>query len=144
MRHTRIVATVTTGQLPPLVQRQLAGLFAKVRDGQQVVIEAYDLPTRRTSAQNDGFHAMIAPWARDEGHAVDELKRDLLGAVFGWQVSPLGTNRVPRQPSTSALSVEAFNELMERTVEIAADCGYQLVLPSEYKAHKFMPESMKR
>ena len=144
MKAQRIVTTVTAGQLPPLVQRQLAGLFAKVKDGTEVVLEAYQMPTRRTAAQSAGYHAMIAPWARDEGHNVDELKRDLLGEVFGWAESPLGHCRVPRKTRTSDLTVEEFSFLMERTVEVAAGCGYLLVLPSEFKASKFMPEAMKR
>jgi hypothetical protein len=144
MKHQRLVATVTAGHLPLLVRRQLAALLARVADGTAVVVELYERPVRRTSAQNDAFHALIRPWAREEGHDVDELKRDLLGTVFGWVESPLGASRVPLQPHTSRLTTAQFSELMERTVQLAAECGVVLQLPDEYRASQWMPASMRR
>ena len=144
MKHTRIVTRVDGGVVNPLVWRQLIGLFLGVKDGVSVIIEIFQVPQRRSAAQNDAFHAMIAPWARDEGHDVNDLKRDLLGTVFGWESSPLGYTNVPLKPSTAALTVEEFSELMERTVIVASSNGYMLQLPSEYSASKFMPEAMRR
>lgn len=144
MRHQRIVAMVTGGHLPLLVRRQVAALLSRVADGTAVVIELYERPVRRTSAQNDFFHAAIMPWAREEGHRIDDLKRDLLGIVFGWEDSPLREARVPKKPHTSQLTKEEFSELIERTVEIAAECGVVLQLPDEYRASQWMPASMRR
>ena len=143
MKHTRIVTRVDGGQFSPLVQRQLAGLLKSVKDGTSIVLELFQVPRQRTAAQSDAYHAMIRPWAADEGHVLDELKRDLLGEVFGWEESPLGKTNVPRKPSTVGLTVEEFSELMDRTIVIAAECGYLLQLPSEYNASRFMPESMR-
>lgn len=143
MKHTRIVTRVQKGHLPPLVRRQLATLLAKVVDGTAIVVELFEVPRQRSAAQNDGFHAMITPWAKDEGHNVDDLKRDLLGTVFGWAESPLKETRVPLKPRTSALTVEEFSELITRTADIAADCGYVIQLPSEYSASKWMPQEMR-
>ena len=143
MKHTRISATVTNGHLPLLVRRQIAALLSRV-DGADVIIELYDRPVRRTAAQNDAYHAMLRPWAREEGHDIDELKRDLLGTVFGWVESPLGESRVPLEPRTSSLTTEQFSELIERTVEIAAECGVVLQLPDEYRASQWMPASMRK
>lgn len=144
MKHTRINATVNDGHLPLLVRRQLASLLSRVQDGTEIVIELFERPVRRSMAQNDALHSMIRPWAREEGHDVDELKRDLLGTVFGWVDSPLGEGRTPREPHTSSLTQEQFSELMERTVQIAAECGVVLQLPDEYRASQWMPESMRR
>ena len=143
MKHTRIVTRVQGGHLSPLVRRQLTGLLAKVKDGTDIVVELMEVPKRRTSAQNDFFHAAITPWAKEEGHNVDELKRDILGTVFGWEDSPLGYTKVPRKPRTSMLTTEEFSELIDRTVMIAAECGFLIQLPQEYNAAKWMPESMK-
>lgn len=143
MKHTRIVTRVTGGHLNPLVRRQLTGLLARVKDGTDIVLEMFAVPTRRTAAQNDAFHAMITPWAKDEGHNVDELKRDLMGTIFGWEESPLGHTRVPMKPSTSALTVDEFSFLIERTADIAADCGYVIQLPSEYKEAKWLPADLR-
>jgi len=144
MKHTRLTATVTAGHLPLLVRRQIHGLLARVKDGTEIVIELFERPVRRTSAQNDAYHAMLRPWAREEGHDLDELKRDLLGTVFGWLESPLGESRVPREPRTSTLTTAQFSELVERTVQIAAECGVVLQLPDEYRASQWMPASMRR
>lgn len=144
MKYTRIAATVTNGHLPLFVRRQITGLLSRVKDGTDIVIEMFEKPTRRSAAQNDAFHAMIRPWAKEEGHDIDELKRDLLGIIFGWDESPLGESRVPREPRTSTLTTAQFSELVERTVQIAAECGVVLQLPDEYRSSRWMPESMRR
>ena len=94
----------------------------------------------KTRLQEKGFHAMITPWAREEGHAIDSLKRDLLGAIFGWEehTNPItGEVRMElREPHTSTLSRRKYAELIERSVEIAAECGVILELPQEYTQRK--------
>lgn len=142
MKRQRIVAKVTDGHLPAMVRKQIAGLLSRVKNGREIVIELFDLPTRRSVAQNDGFWAMITPWAKEEGHDPDDLKRDLLGIVFGWSESPLSESRVPLKPHSSMLTKDEFSELMNRTVEIAARTGVILTLPNEYNDSKWMPGSM--
>lgn len=104
----------------------------------EVEVEIREKRKKRTLDQNAGFHAMLTPWARDEGHNITELKRDLLGEVFGWsdKISPLSANRTPMIAHTSELSVAQFSELIERTLEIAAGCGYVLEAPNEYRERK--------
>ena len=91
----------------------------------------------KTRLQEAGFHAMIAPWAREEGHRIDDLKRDLLRAVFGEQehTNPI-TGEVMmalREPHTSTLNRSQYCELIERTLNIGAECGVVLVAPNEYR-----------
>jgi len=94
----------------------------------------------KTRLQECGFHAMIAPWARDEGHRIDDLKRDLLREVFGEveHLNPITgeVTMVLREPHTSKLSRAKYHELIERTLDIAAGCGYVLVAPNEYRKAK--------
>lgn len=94
----------------------------------------------KTRSQESGFHAMIAPWAKSEGHRVDDLKRDLLRAVFGEQehVNPISGEvvMVLREPHTSALNRAQYSELIERTLEVAAECGVMLEAPHEYRERK--------
>ena len=130
-RRAKFIGPVSGGVLDPFTRRQVAAFLAKLPDG-DIVIDLAEKSQRRSGAQNDGFHAMIVPWAHSEGHDVDDLKRDLLGTVFGWRDSPLGEQRIPLKPHTSDLTVEEFSELVERTAIIAAGLGVQLVLPSEY------------
>src|SRR4051812_29557654 len=56
-------------------KRKLAGQCVDVIIAPQGVL--------KTRLQECGFHAMIAPWAKEEGHAIDDLKRDILREVFG-------------------------------------------------------------
>lgn len=141
MKAQKITAIVTGGHLPMRVRQQLATALKSVKDGTRVIVELREWPKRRTLLQNDGFHAMISPWAKDEGHDIADLKKDLLGIIFGWDGSPLGESRVPKKPHTSDLSVEEFHELIERTAIIAAQNGYLLELPSEYSERIFRDRS---
>jgi hypothetical protein len=92
---------------------------------------------KRSDRANRAFHAMVSPWADSEGHAIEDLKRDVLGEVFGWREVPNAITgemeRVLVEPHTSKLDTERFAFLMNRTVEIAAECGVILELPDEYR-----------
>jgi hypothetical protein len=102
-----------------------------------IVCEQGELKTR---LQEQGFHAMITPWAKQEGHAIDDLKRDLLLAIFGEREhTNMLTGEVTmvlREPHTSKLSRTKYSELIERTLEIAAECGHVLEAPHEYRMRK--------
>lgn len=96
---------------------------------------------RKTRLQERGFHAMIQPWCREKGHNIDDLKDDLLGAIFGHRehVNPItGEVRlVLREPHTSKLSRVKYSELIERTLQIAAEVdGFILEAPNEYRERK--------
>jgi hypothetical protein len=90
--------------------------------------------------QEAGFHAMIAPWAKAEGHAIEDLKRDLLAEIFGLRehtdVLTGVVVMVLREPHTSKLSKKKYSELIERTLEIGARCGHVLIAPNEWRESK--------
>lgn len=94
----------------------------------------------KTRLQESGFHAMITPWAQAEGHRIDDLKRDLLREIFGERehVNPINgvVTMVLREPHTSTLSRAKYSELIERTLDIAAECGHVLEAPHEYRERK--------
>lgn len=94
----------------------------------------------KTRLQEAGFHAMITPWAKGEGHRIDDLKRDILRAVFGEQehTNPITgeVSMVLREPRTSKLNRAQYSELIERTLELGAECGVILIAPNEYRARK--------
>lgn len=93
----------------------------------------------KTRLQENGFHAMITPWAKD-GHNIDDLKDDLLRAIFGEREhhNPITgeVTMVLREPHTSTLSRTKYSELIERTLDIAAECGHVLEAPHEYRERK--------
>jgi hypothetical protein len=103
-----------------------------------VIIAAQGLA--KTRLQERGFHSMITPWARQEGHRIDDLKRDLLGHIFGHveHTNPITGEviAVLAEPHTSTLSRAKYAELIERTLEIAAECGVVLEAPQEYRERK--------
>jgi hypothetical protein len=105
--------------------------------GQPVDVLIAPAGLMKSRLQECGFHAMITPWARQEGHRLDDLKRDLLGAIFGHieHVNPITGEvvQVLAQPHTSKLSRAKYSELIERTLEIAAECGVLLEAPNEYR-----------
>jgi hypothetical protein len=93
----------------------------------------------KTRLQEQGYHAMLGPWLK-EGHRIDDLKRDLLRAIFGEMehVNPITGEivMVLREPHTSTLNRAQYSELIERTLEIAAECGVVLEAPNEYRRRK--------
>ena len=121
---------------PAQAHAYLRGKFA----GQAIVGQFYPHREKRNDRQNRGFHAMVAPWAKAEGHRIDDLKDDLLEAVFGTlEVTSLVTGEVRKvlaEPHTSKLTVGQFSELIDRTLAIAAEQGVILVAPDEYRRAK--------
>ena len=113
-------------------KRQLAGKCVDVMVAEQGLL--------KSRLQESGFHAMITPWARDGGHRIDDLKRDVLREVFGRieHTNPITgeVEMVLREPHTSRLSRAKYSELIERTLEIAGECGVFLVAPHEYRERK--------
>jgi hypothetical protein len=108
--------------------------------GTCIAAQFYEHREKRSGRQNRGFHSMITPWAKQEGHRIDDLKADLLREVFGTLESvSLVTGEVREvlaEPHTSTLTVGQFCELIDRTLEIAAGVGVILVPPDEYKRQK--------
>lgn len=94
----------------------------------------------KSRLQECGFHAMITPWAHQEGHRIDDLKRDLLRHIFGEMehTNPITGEiaMVLREPHTSKLSRAKYSELIERTLEVAGECGVILEAPHEYRQRK--------
>jgi len=105
--------------------------------GQCVDVTVAPQGASKSRKQESGFHAMITPWARAEGHRLDDLKRDLLLEVFGEQEHANSITgevvMVLREPHTSKLSRVKYSELIDRTLDIAASCGVWLEAPDEHR-----------
>lgn len=93
---------------------------------------------KRSERQNRGFHAMLEPWARE--YPIEQLKRDLLEQIFGTfeHVSPIDglVRHILVEPHTSKLNVQKFSHLIEETLRIAAEQGFLLTAPDEYRIAK--------
>jgi hypothetical protein len=107
--------------------------------GQCVDVIICESGVMKSRLQEQGFHAMLGPWVK-EGYRIDDLKHDLLAAIFGHveHVNPItGEVRMAlREPHTSTLSRAKYSELIERTLEIAGECGVILEAPNEYRQRK--------
>ena len=142
----RIVAystlgVVQAGKLQVQDRTSFDRALARFPDGIVVVDINTSSPTAlKSRRQEKGFHAMIAPWAKGEGYRVDDLKRDLLLEIFGERehVNHITgvVSMVLREPHTSTLTRQQYSELIERTLEIAADCSYILEAPDEYRERR--------
>lgn len=93
----------------------------------------------KSRLQEKGFHAMLRPWVSD-GNRYDDLKQFLLAEIFGTMEVPNPLTGeivlVLREPHTSTLSRTKYSELIERTLQIAAENGYILEAPNEYTRRK--------
>lgn len=107
------------------------------RTGCEIALTAIRADEEHTRAQENGFHAMIRPWAKAIGVDVDDLKFYLLAYAFGTKafVDPVtGEERTQlAEPSSSRLSKPKYSELIERSMEAASKAGQILVAPDEYR-----------
>jgi hypothetical protein len=134
--------------LDPIESKKFRAFVAKKFKGQEVDLEIRAHATKRSLRQNNAYHAAIHPWADFLGYDVEDLKDEMLGIVFGYKevTSPV-TGEVRQalvEPHTSNLSVQQFNELMERTVIVAAGTEYLMELPDEYKTRQKAEEKRTR
>ena len=111
--------------------------------GQCIVAQFYEHRAKRSDRQSRGFHAMVKPWLLAEerrGWSIEALKLWCLGETFGYLelVHPLSGEvlRFPAEMHTSKLSVGQFSDLIERTLELAAEEGVVLTAPDEYRRAK--------
>lgn len=114
----------------------LRGKFA----GQCIVAQFYEHRTKRSGAQNRGFHVLASAWAKERGWRIEDLKQFLLARVFGWIefADPLSGEvcKVLAEPHTSALTMGQFCELIETTLELAAEDGVVLLAPDEFRRQR--------
>ena len=94
----------------------------------------------KSRLQEKGFHAMLRPWVADGVMRYDDLKQFLLAEIFGTMevANPISGEivLVLREPHTSTLSRTKYSELIEQTLQIAAEKGYILEAPHEYRMRK--------
>lgn len=119
-------------------RQQRAFCRAKLVD-QAVDVIVVPQGSMKTRLQEAGYHAMLQPWVK-EGHRIDDLKRFLLAEIFGLMevANPVNGEivMVLREPHTSTLNRAKYAELIERTMELAAECGVVLEAPGEYRRRK--------
>lgn len=134
------LCTVRNGKLKLYDSVGFDAALRQFGEGEELELSIAQPEASKTRLQEKGFHAMITPWARKEGHAIEDLKRDLLAEIFGLREHvDIITGEVVKvlcESHTSTLSKRKYNELIERTLDIAAACGVVLVAPSEYKERK--------
>jgi len=118
---------------PAQARAYLRGKFA----GQTIVGQFYEHREKRSGRQNRGFHVMVKPWALERGWPIEALKQFLLGKVFGWlELVDEASGEVVKvlaEPHTSKLTVGQFCELIDRTLELAAEDGVVLTAPDEFR-----------
>lgn len=141
MRELSCLCTKRDGNLK-LYNRELFqdAIRRTFGDGEELELVIRELEESKTRQQEKGFHAMITPWAKEAGIAIEDLKRDLLAEIFGLRehtdILSGVTVQLLVEPHTSKLSKSKYNELIERTLEIAARMGHYLEAPSEYRERK--------
>ena len=114
--------------------------------GAALTVRVEEFQATRSGRQNRGFHAMVTPWAKERGWRIEALKQFLLKQVFGvLEFTDPKTGEVIEvlaEPHTSSLSVAKFSELIEATLELAAEDGMFLTAPDEYRQQR--EKAMKR
>ena len=144
MEQFSCLCTVVNRKLKLFDRASFDAALARCGDGEELELRVGPAEVRHTRKQEQGFHAMIAKWAKEDGHAIDDLKRDLLAEIFGLRehvdvVSGVVV-LVLCEPHTSKLNKTQYNELIERTLDIAARMGHVLEAPSQYRERKALEQ----
>ena len=108
--------------------------------GAEIVITITRSEDTKSRRQEKGFHAMVSPWARAKGWDLDTLKQWLLARVFGTHLFTDPTTgevfQILAEPHTSKLTKRQYSELIERSIDIAAEDGVILIAPDEWRRMK--------
>lgn len=116
--------------------------------GEEVEIEFRKRRTKRSDRQNRALWAALTPWAHELGYEPTELKNELMALLWGYEeaASPLtGELRIiPNKSRSSRLSTREMSELMEFAAVKAAETGYVMELPDEFKARKQAARAAKK
>ena len=123
--------------------KQARAWLKRTHGGEVLVAQFYPHRAKRSDKQSRGFHAMVKPWLHAErrgGWSIEALKLWVLGEVFGYleMTHPLTGEvlRFPAELHTSKLTMGQFCELIDRTLELAAEEGVILVAPDQYREAK--------
>ena len=122
---------------PAVVEAWCASLAGQT--GCDLAITIRDKADEKTRLQENGFHAMIRPWASGGKQDITRLKLWLLVECFGVMtyVAPSGEEITqPAEPHTSNLTKAQYSELIEHAMEVAARVGVFLTPPDEYRRIK--------
>lgn len=105
--------------------------------GAEVVLFVADKAWLKTRQQEKGLHAMLNPIVVEKGWPIADVKRYMLGKVFGYTKSMIDGTQILVEPHTADLSKQQYSQLIEGCLEIAAeDFEIWLEAPSEWKARK--------
>lgn len=136
----RVTGTVQDGRLK-FDAASLAQLhaFIRTREGRSLTLTVTG--AKRTDPQNRLLHVYVPMIAEHFGYVesaamasdaiVADVKRDLMGACYGWTTGPMG-NQVPTRPHTSSLSVDEMTDFLDWLYRFCAEHG--LVLPDAARA----------
>lgn len=113
----------------PLAQQVMAHL--RTVQGQPVEVVIRKPRSKRSLDQNAYAHAWpFKLIAEAMGESVEAAKLAILGEKFGWR--ELRGHLIPVKPSTAALTVEEFHELIEWMPAFGAHTfGISIPLPNE-------------
>lgn len=132
----RFYGTVSDDGTLTLRNRAQWDAYTRRFAGQDVELTIRKRRQQRSLRQNAYWWAVPVPLMADYmGQGLEETKLDLLGECFGWQETSLG-NKVPRKPSTAALTVEEFSALITWLIPWAlTEHGVRIPLPDEVEVN---------
>lgn len=126
------IDAVWTGSRLELDRAEFRRLCAALPIG-PVIVTAQVPKSQRSLDQNAYLHAVPFPiLAKELGCSIPEVKRDLMGACWGWKVSPITGKDVPLREHTAEMTVEDCTFFIDWLLPWAAEfLGMRLPLPDE-------------
>lgn len=115
-------------------------VLAQYGDGEDFYLHIEEPGRKRTRAQEKFFHGPVLKAFMKEGRGKQEAK-DMLCLLFIPREIELMDGSIVRVPgSTSALTVEDYNDLIDQSIQLAAENGVVVMDGAEWRARRAQAE----
>lgn len=136
MKTGTFICTKEKGKIHFFDQAGFNAVVSEYGDGEDFVIHVEEAGRKRTRAQEKFFHGPVLKAFMREGRGKQESK-DMLCLMFIPREIHLMDGSIVRVPgSTSALNVEDYNDLIEQSIQLAAENGVVVMDGGEWRARR--------
>lgn len=111
-------------------------VLAQYGDGEDFYLHIEEPGRKRTRAQEKFFHGPVLKAFMSEGRGKQEAKDMLCLMFIPREIVMLDGSSVRVPGSTSALNVEDYNDLIEQSIQLAAENGVIVIDGGEWRARQ--------
>lgn len=136
MRHGSFICTKAGGKLKIFDREGFDAVIAQYGDGEDLQIHIEECGRLRTRAQEKFFHGPVCKAFEPLGYRKQEAKDMLCLRFIPQEVHQLDGSVVLVPGRTSTLKVDEYNDLIEQSIQLAAENGQIVLDGAEWRARQ--------